>query len=352
MNEYQTGWNQNNILVVDDIPDNVDLLYRLLRQHGFNVTTAHSGKEALTVVQNQPPDLILIDIGMPYMDGYEVSQFLKANPRTKDIPIIFVSAFGELPNKVKAFEMGGVDYITKPFETAEVLVRVELHLSLRRLQRQLEEQNELLRREVRDRMAIEAALQAANQELQRLAHQDSLTQIANRRCFDLCLNQEWRRLMRESQPLSLILCDVDFFKSYNDTYGHQAGDNCLRRIASAIATAIKRPSDVVARYGGEEFVIILPNTPALGALHIAEEIQTAVSALELVHVGSQISPYITLSMGVTAVVPRAHISPMSLIAAADRALYKAKSSGRDRIEIEEVLTRFGTNPTVEGQPKV
>jgi len=201
-------------------------------------------------------------------------------------------------------------------------------------------------------MAIESALQAANQELQRLAHQDSLTQIANRRCFDLCLNQEWRRLMRESQPISLILCDVDFFKSYNDTYGHQAGDNCLRRIASAIATAIKRPSDIVARYGGEEFVIILPNTPALGALHIAEEIQLAVRALELVHTGSQISSYVTLSIGVTAVVPRAHISPMSLIAAADRALYKAKSSGRDRIEIEEVLARFSPNPVIEDQPKL
>ncbi len=348
MNEYQIGCSQGNILVVDDIPDNVDLLYRLLKQKGFNVTTAHSGEEALSIVLNCLPDLILIDIGMPYMDGYEVCQVLKANPRTKDIPIIFVTAFDQILNKVKAFEIGGVDYITKPFETAEVLARVELHLSLRRLQQQLEAQNELLRREVRDRVAIESALQAANQELQRLAHQDSLTQIANRRCFDLCLNQEWRRLMREVQPLSLILCDVDFFKSYNDTYGHQAGDNCLRRIASAIATAIKRPGDVVARYGGEEFVLILPNTPALGALHVAQEIQKAVRALELAHIGSQISPYVTLSMGVTAVIPKANLSSMSLIAAADRALYKAKSSGRNCIGLEEVVDRSDHSHSIKG----
>ncbi|UIE39193.1 diguanylate cyclase domain-containing protein [Leptodesmis sichuanensis] len=352
MNEYQMGCNQSNILVVDDLPDNVDLLYRILRQKGFNVTTAHSGEEALSTILTCLPDLILVDIGMPYMDGYEVCHILKANPRTKDIPIIFVTAFEQILNKVKAFEMGGVDYITKPFETAEVLARVELHLSLRRLQQQLEAQNELLRREVRDRMAIEAALQAANQELQRLAHQDGLTQIANRRCFDLCLNQEWRRLMREVQPLSLILCDVDFFKAYNDTYGHQAGDNCLRRIASAIATAVKRPSDVVARYGGEEFVLILPNTPASGALYVAQEIQEAVRALELVHAGSQISPYITLSMGVTAVIPKANLSPMSLIAAADRALYRAKLAGRDRISLEEVGFRSDHPHVLGDHPKV
>lgn len=346
------GCNQSNILVVDDIPDNVDLLFRLLRQRGFNVTTAHSGEAALSAVQSYLPDLILIDIGMPYMDGYEVCQALKANSRTKDIPVIFVTAFDQVFNKVKAFEVGGVDYITKPFETAEVLIRVELHLSLRQLQQQLEAQNELLRREVRDRIAIESALQAANQELQRLAHQDSLTQIANRRYFDLCLNQEWRRLMREMQPLSLILCDVDFFKSYNDTYGHQAGDNCLRRIASAIATAIKRPSDVVARYGGEEFVLILPNTPALGALHVAQEIQEAVRALELIHTGSRVTSYVTLSMGVTTVVPKANLSPMSLIAAADRALYKAKSAGRNRIGLEEVGARSGHHQATESQPKV
>jgi diguanylate cyclase (GGDEF)-like protein len=335
MNNHRAKGNRGNILVVDDTPYNLDLLCSVLTRKGFNVIVAESGQKALALVQVDPPELILLDICMPQMNGYEVCKTLKADPLTRDIPVIFISALDEILDKVKAFEVGGVDYITKPFHAAEVVVRVNLHLSLR-LQQQLEEQNRLLKQEVRARLAAEAALKAANQELQRLAHLDGLTQVANRRGFDSCLAQEWRRMSREQQPLSLILCDVDFFKRYNDTYGHQAGDDCLCRIASAISTIISRPSDLVARYGGEEFVIILPNTPIQGAIHIAKEIQKGVRALELVHERSQVSDYVTLSIGITSVIPDADLSPMMLIAAADRALYKAKMDGRDRIGIEEV----------------
>lgn len=173
-------------------------------------------------------------------------------------------------------------------------------------------------------------LEAANQQLKRLATLDGLTQLANRRRFDQYLEQEWRRLTRESQPLSLILCDVDFFKLYNDTYGHQAGDEALKQVAAALGSVVKRPADLVARYGGEEFALVLPNTPQEGALHIAESIHQAIRGLKLVHEASSVNSYITLSVGVATVIPRLNTSATALIAAADAGLYQAKGTGRDR----------------------
>lgn len=173
-------------------------------------------------------------------------------------------------------------------------------------------------------------LEAANQQLKRLATLDGLTQLANRRCFDQYLEQEWRRLTRESQPLSLILCDVDFFKLYNDTYGHQAGDEALKQVAAALGSAVNRPADLVARYGGEEFALVLPNTHQEGALHIAKLIHQAIRRLKLVHEASSVNSYITLSVGVATVIPRLNTSATALIAAADAGLYQAKDTGRDR----------------------
>lgn len=331
---------QGKILVVDDTPENLELLCRILSRKGFQIILAENGQKALELVYQEAPEIILLDICMPKMDGYEVCQTLKQNLATKDIPVIFVSALDEVLDKIKGFRVGGIDYITKPFHAAEVIMRVNIHLTLRRLQHQLESQNDRLRQEVRDRLAAEVALQAANQELQRLAHMDGLTQVANRRSFDTCLAQEWRRLVREQQPLTLILCDVDFFKRYNDTYGHQTGDDCLRSVASAISTVLKRPGDLVSRYGGEEFAVILPHTPLSGAFHVAAEIQAAIRTLEIAHRASSISSFITLSIGVAAAIPRLEFSPMTLLAAADRALYKAKQDGRDRICSEEVHYRM------------
>ncbi len=335
MNEQQIKLHQSTILIVDDVPDNVDLLRRMLTCGRVSIQAASNGETALALAKSTLPELILLDICMPHMDGYEVCEKMKANPITKDIPIIFISALDELPDKLKAFKLGGVDYITKPFNSTEVAARVELHLSLRRLQQQLEQQNERLREEIRDRCAAETALQLANQELQRLAHLDGLTQIANRRGFDNCLAHEWRRLARDQQPLALVLCDVDCFKRFNDTYGHQAGDECLRQIAGAIGRATKRPGDLVARYGGEEFAVILPNTPTQGALKVAEDIQFAIAHLKITHQGSLVNQFVTISIGVAVITPLADVSSIHLVTAADRALYRAKAEGRDRIVLEE-----------------
>jgi len=331
---------QGKILVVDDTPENLELLCRILSRKGFHVSLAETGQQALELVHQDAPEIILLDVCMPKMDGYEVCQALKQDFATKDIPIIFVSAMDEVLDKIEAFRVGGIDYITKPFHAAEVIMRVDIHLALRRLQCQLDVQNDRLRQEIHDRLAAEMLLQAANQELHRLAHMDGLTQVANRRSFDSCLAQEWRRLAREQQPLTLVLCDVDFFKRYNDTYGHQAGDDCLRNIASAVSTVLKRPGDLASRYGGEEFAVILPNTPLDGAFHVAAEIQAAVRALEMAHRASSIRSFVTLSIGVATVIPHIEFSPMTLLAAADRALYKAKQEGRDRTCIEEVHFRM------------
>ncbi len=353
MDNQQTNPNRSNVLIVDDVSDNVGLLRRMLSRRRFNIQSASNGETALALAESTLPDLILLDVCMPHMDGYEVCEKLKTNPATKDIPIIFISALDELPDKLKAFQLGGVDYITKPFNSTEVAARVELHLSLRRLQQQLEQQNERLRQEVRDRCAAETALQLANQELQRLAHLDGLTQVANRRGFDNCLAYEWRRLARDQQPLALILCDVDCFKPFNDAYGHQAGDECLRQIAGAIAMATKRPGDLVARYGGEEFVVILPNTPTEGALKVAKDIQLAIADLKIPHQGSLVNPFVTISIGVAVITPLADVSSIHLLTAADRALYRAKAEGRDRVVLEESIFKgsmpFHNESTILGQ---
>ena len=177
----------------------------------------------------------------------------------------------------------------------------------------------------------ETALQKANQQLQQLATMDGLTQIANRRRLDTWISREWRRLAREKAPLSVIMCDIDHFKQYNDTYGHQSGDDCLKRVAKAIANTARRSADLAARYGGEEFLIALPNTTEDGALQVAREVQEAVQELKLPHANSPVSPFVTLSMGIATAVPDANQTHGQLIAAADRALYEAKKKGRNRI---------------------
>lgn len=307
-NSHPTESMKADILVVDDLPDNLYLLANILAERGYEVRQVMSGRQAITDALAAPPDLILLDIMMPEMTGFEVCEQLKAHRLTASIPIIFVSARGEAFDKVKAFELGGVDYITKPFQVEEVLVRVAHQLEIVRQQKQLQEQNSLL---------------------QQLVTLDGLTSLANRRKFDDYLRVEWQRMARSREPLSLIMSDVDFFKNYNDTYGHQAGDECLRQVAGAIRRCAKRPGDLVARYGGEEFTAILPQTPLPGAVQIAIAIQQAVKALEIPHPHSAASHWVTLSLGITSIIPTMEIDPEQLVTAADTALYQAKASGRN-----------------------
>jgi diguanylate cyclase (GGDEF)-like protein len=204
------------------------------------------------------------------------------------------------------------------------------------LEQRVAERTAELEQEIRRRRAIEEVLHQANQELERLAFMDGLTQIANRRHFNDRLNQEWLRLRRMQAPLSLILCDIDYFKQYNDTCGHLAGDECLRQVATLLRTTLKRPADLVARYGGEEFAILLPETSEAGAVQIAQKIQINLQRQQIVHPNSSVSSYITLSLGIATLVPHADMSFHDLIDCADRALYEAKSEGRNGFAVGEL----------------
>lgn len=330
---------QAEIVVIDDNPANLRLLVELLSEQGYRVRPARDGTTAIEAIKASLPDLILLDILMPQLDGYEICQKLKADPQTQEIPIIFLSAFNDGLDKAKAFAIGGADYITKPFEIEEVLARIANQLSLRSLHQQLKWQNEKLRQEICIRQEIEQelrksqdALEQANLQLENLATTDSLTQIANRRQFDRCLEEEWFRLKREKLPLSLVFCDVDYFKQYNDSYGHLAGDRCLKVIARAIDFQVRRQGDLLARYGGEEFAVILPNTDCLGAIQVAESMRAIVQQMQITHARSRASNFVTISLGVSSIVPTEALSAQHLIATADTALYQAKEKGRNRVE--------------------
>ena len=321
---------KGNILLIDDLPENLKLLTDSLSKLGYKIRSAISGNRGLKTAKLKPPDLILLDVKMPEMDGYEVCQAFKNDPDLCDLPILFISALDDTFDKLKAFQVGGVDYITKPIQIQEVVARVETHLTIQKQQR-------ILQAEIVKRKEIELALKEANRQLQSANHQlkllanlDGLTQIANRRRFDDYLTVEWQRHLREKQPLALILIDIDYFKRYNDHYGHQGGDDCLIKVAQTIAKIPQRPTDLVARYGGEEFAVILPHTNSEGALIVAEEIREAIANLSIPHQNSAISDRITLSMGIASEIPTGEQSLEVLISYADQALYTAKSQGRNQ----------------------
>jgi diguanylate cyclase (GGDEF)-like protein len=305
-----------DVFVIDDNPNNLALLTGILRQAGYRVRAANDGRRALSMVKALKPELIMLDITMPELDGFEVCSRLKADEELSDVPVIFISALDDVLDKVTAFRVGGVDYVTKPFQAEEVLARVETQLGLARLRDELERKNRELER--------------MNHILQSLSFLDPLTGVANRRSFDTVLGQEWSRAGRDDTVVSLIFADIDHFKLFNDTYGHQQGDTCLGLVATAIAGACQRAGDCAARYGGEEFAVILPGTDAAGAQHIAECARARVEELGIAHKASPIG-VVTVSIGTATLVPCDGVTGADLVAAADRALYRAKNEGRNRV---------------------
>ena len=349
MTDQQSDMNRGDILIVDDMVDNLRLMSTMLTDQGYQVRCVINGQMALTVVRAAPPDLILLDINMPQMNGYEVCRQLKADDLTNRIPVIFVSAVDEVLDRVKAFEVGGIDYITKPFHLEELLARVRNQLSIGNLLKMFQEQNEFLAKEILDRRRAEKELRKANdqlarlnEELARLVSLDGLTQVANRRHFDTYLDQEWRRLAREQLPLTIIMGDVDYFKAYNDTYGHLAGDDCLRKVAQTLAQTVKRAADLVARYGGEEFVVMLPNTDVEGGLQVAEAMRQAVEHLNIPHTESDHAGIVTISFGLATTTPDIIYSANVLISQADKALYQAKARGRNQVCLVSELDVSGS----------
>ncbi|MDX2096599.1 MAG: PleD family two-component system response regulator [Leptolyngbyaceae cyanobacterium bins.59] len=297
------------ILVVDDDRSMRMLLGLAMEREGYQVAQAQDGEQCLSMVRQLQPNMILLDAVMPGMDGFVCCQQLQTLPGGDRTPVLMITVLDDQDSVDQAFAAGATDYITKPIHWAVLRQRVRRLIEQTQLRQQLEQ---------------------ANRELERLANLDGLTQLANRRYFDEYFQQEWRRLAREQLCLSLMMVDVDFFKLYNDTYGHQAGDACLQRVAQTFRETLKRPADLVARYGGEEFIVLLPSTALEGAMHVANKLRSAVKALQIPHLRSPLEQQVTISLGVSCTVPTQDEAPATLIAAADRAVYRAKAEGRDR----------------------
>ncbi|WP_198119410.1 diguanylate cyclase [Massilia rhizosphaerae] len=410
------------ILIVDDAPDNLGVLRAMMLRQGYQTFVATSGDRALDIALRVKPDLILLDVVMPGIDGLETCRRLKAHPATTRIPVIFMSARGDTEDIVAGFDTGAADYIPKPLRLEEVCARVRAQLRLRSTADTQSEQadrlrmivnsmdqgllivegcgrvqyanpacdrylgyapEELVGRSLKELLSCEEpgcceALDAMNygtrevkirhrdgglramdltmtpmhaadglfvallhdithhkqseDALQRAAMLDPLTKIANRRHFDAFLDKEWQRAIRNAQPLSLVVLDVDHFKLYNDTLGHAAGDVCLQKVAQALQDHAARPTDLAARYGGEEFVLLFAETPAENAARLAEMIRAAVLALEIPNPRSTTSAWLTVSVGVATIVPTQLDAIDNLFVCADRAMYAAKAGGRNRVE--------------------
>jgi diguanylate cyclase (GGDEF)-like protein/PAS domain S-box-containing protein len=429
---------QSAILIVDDAPDSLGLLQDIMRQQGYQTFVATSGKRALDIATRVQPDLILLDVILPDLDGLEICRRLKRQPDTAHIPVIFVSSCGETDDIVAGFDTGAADYISKPVRLAEVCVRVRAQLRQRSSAESQKQQAERLQSIVDgmdeglmlvggdgrvayanpacerflDCPATELAgrplagllappasqdyaayfldpddLDAAKRcrgtrevllpqgdgsvramdlslspmaggealfvallhdithhkqsetALQRAALVDPLTRIANRRHFDAFLDKEWQRAIRSSQPLSLIVLDVDHFKGYNDSLGHAAGDACLQAIAEALQAHAMRPTDLAARYGGEEFVVLLADTGATAAARLGEAARAHVERLAIPNPRAGDSGVVTVSVGVASIVPTLFDDVRSFFVAADRAMYEAKARGRNRVILGSAPSR-------------
>lgn len=293
------------VLVVDDVPTNVKILADALRAE-YRVRVATNGNDALRATQSEPvPDLVMLDVMMPEMDGYEVCRQIRKNAKTQRIPIIFVTARNADYDEEYGFSIGANDYICKPYSLLVVRARVRNQIQLKRQADQLEA----------------------------LSHIDALTQIPNRRRFDEVIETEWRRAFRLQQPLAVLMIDIDHFKQYNDHYGHGAGDDALRSVAATLNGGVVRPADLVARYGGEEFVVILPETRGDVAAAIAEKLRERVFSLAITHEYSSAAARMTISVGVAALVPGEQSSAQQLLEMADKMLYMSKEGGRNRVSL-------------------
>ena len=306
---------KSKILVVDDIPVNIQLMQTYLSSVGYDTVVARNGEEALVQVKDHQPDLLLLDVMMPKMDGFETCRLLKGNQETRYIPVIMVTALNEIEDKIKGIEAGADDFITKPFNKLELLARVKSLLRMKNLHDQLQDKIK--------------QLEEAKERLRELAVTDGLTSLYNYRYFKEFLAQELRRGERHNTNVSVVMIDIDFFKNYNDSYGHLAGDEVLRILARLMRENI-RSIDLAARYGGEEFALVLPETNKSAARIVANKIKKLVEEFEFRNEETQPNGKLTVSMGV-ATYPGDGKVMEDLINRADQWLYQAKAGGRNRV---------------------
>ncbi|HUD95166.1 diguanylate cyclase [Sphingobium sp.] len=306
------------ILIVDDEISNIEIMNAVL-EDDYDVCFATSGQQALDVARAAQPDLVLLDVLMPGIDGFEVCRRLKSDPLLADIPVIFTTGLGDTEDEMRGLSLGAIDYVTKPIQPVILRARVGNHVELKRL---------------RDQLAT-------------MAVTDALTGLSNRRYLERSLQTEVARLARTGEWLSVIMLDIDFFKQFNDTYGHPAGDRCIMMVAAALTRAVKRAGDLSARYGGEEFACILPGTDTLEAELVAQEILLQVQSLNIPHELSQVSPFITVSIGVASARCGSGMSAEGWISQADQQLYASKRQGRNRISMGQFDRKQQQIPAAE-----
>jgi len=305
-------------MVVEDSKVTLKVLSNYLLSMGYeNPLVAETGSQALAMFKRERPDIVLLDAGLPDFDGFEVSRKIRLMEQEGEwTAIIFLTGLDKDEDLVRGIAAGGDDYLIKPVS------ELVLHAKVRAMQRLIEMQRRLVE--------VTRKLDEANAELQRLSTTDALTGIANRRAFDNFLAREWRRCVRIKKPLSLVMLDIDYFKLFNDKYGHKAGDECLIKVAKQIEHSALRGGDMAARYGGEEFMLVLGETDAVGALWIAERVCKMIADLKVTHYATD-SKHVSISCGVVTVMPDEKVALDTLVQSADAALYQAKRSGRNRV---------------------
>lgn len=292
------------VLVVDDQPANIQLVYQVLSPH-YNIFMAKSGREAIALCHKQPPDIILLDVVMPDMSGLEVCKILKNDPLYAEIPIIFITSFVSVENEIECWEAGCVDYVMKPINQLTLMNRVKSHLTLKR-------QTDILKRS---------------------AYLDGLTGIYNRRYFDIHSAEIYDQCKSNQTSICVALIDVDFFKRFNDCYGHLEGDACLRKVAKALTIEIGEHG-FISRYGGEEFVAVLPNLTSENATNLVFSLCSRIESLCIPHEDSECSKFVTISAGSSYIDVIDESLPLSqIIEQVDKLLYESKQHGRNRVSI-------------------
>ncbi len=303
-----------SLLIIDDNSKNLQILAEMLRQNNYRVATAKDGLKAINFAKKRKPDLLMLDVMMPEIDGFEVCRRLKEDPDTSDIPIIFISALADTEDKVKGFQAGGVDYITKPFQKEEVLARVDTHVELKRSREDLKD--------------AYRKLYEANKELERAAHTDSLTKLSNRRDITEKMLYEKKRSERSDKTFCLIIGDIDDFKQFNDRYGHECGDEVLVDVAALLRDRVRK-QDVVSRWGGEEFLLLLPETDLPGGKALAEMLLSELEKYEFEYNGLKLN--ISMTFGVSDYQKGENIE--QCIKHADDALLEGKRAGKNRVSV-------------------
>ncbi len=314
------------VLLVDDQPFVAEIIRRqLISEHDINFHYCINPAEAISTAEAIGPTVVLLDLVMPEIDGLALCRLFRSHPTVRDLPVVMLSSTEDPAVKAQAFAAGANDYLVKPPEKLELIARLRYHSAsyINKLQR--DEAYRALR-------ASQIRLEELNMELLQLANLDGLTGLANRRYFNERYAEAWAKAVRRKKPIAVIMLDVDRFKPFNDHYGHLGGDDCLKQIAAAIKQMMCRPGDIIARYGGEEFIVALPDTALDSAVYLAEKIRVEVEKQAISHQLSDISPYVTVSLGVAEMIPDAGTDPNTLIKQADQCLYQAKHLGRNQVQ--------------------